>query len=68
MGEDQAQNLGEFIETKVKGEFNSRKDVFATKQDVFDLRADLLRTIYIVGIVQLVGIVGSVLAIVKFIH
>ncbi len=43
-------------------------NTYATKEDLLNLRADLLKTIYLVGIVQLVGIVGSVIAIVKFIH
>ena len=43
---------------------------FATKEDlareISNLRADLLRTIYLVGMVQLLGIILSVIAIVKF--
>jgi hypothetical protein len=67
VGEEQAQTLVEFIQTSVKDEFDNRKEIFATKQDISDLRAELLKTIYLVGIVQLMGIIGSVIAIVKFV-
>jgi len=35
--------------------------------DLSNLRADLLKTIYLVGLVQLFSIIVSVIAIVKFI-
>ncbi len=70
VGEEQAQNLVEFIQSSVKDEFDTKKEIFATKEDltreISNLRADLLKTIYLVGIVQFVGIVGSLLAILKF--
>lgn len=71
VGEEQAQTLVEFIQTSVKEEFDNKREVFATKEDltreISNLRADLLRTIYLVGIFQLIGIIASVIAIVKFI-
>lgn len=70
VGEDQAQSLVEFIQTSVKDEFDSKKEIFATKDDltkeISNLRADLLRTIYLVGMVQLLGIILSDIGIVKF--
>ncbi len=70
VGDEQAQSLVEYIETKVKNELEEKQNIFATKNDltreISNLRADLLKTIYLVGIVQLVGIIGSVIAIVKF--
>ena len=44
----------------------NKKDSLASKQDLSDLRSDLLRTIYLVGVIQLLGIIGSVIAIVRF--
>ncbi len=38
------------------------KDVFLTKDD----KVDIMRSIYIVGVVQFVAIVGSVIAILSF--
>jgi hypothetical protein len=67
VGDEQAQSLVEFVQNSVKDEFDNRKEVFATKEDLSNLRADLLKTIYLVGMVQLIGIIGSVIAIVKFI-
>lgn len=70
VGEDQAQSLVEFIQTSVKDEFDGKKELFATKEDltreISNLRTDWLRTTYLVGMVQLLGIIISVIAIVKF--
>ena len=71
VGEEQAQTLLEHIHLSIKEEFESKKDNFASKEDltreVSNLRADLLRTIYLVGIIQPVGIIGPVIAIIKFV-
>ena len=70
VGEDQAQSLVEFIQASVKDEFDGKRELFATKEDltkeISNLRADLLRTIYLVGMAQLIGVIVSVIAIVKF--
>jgi hypothetical protein len=63
----------EFILERDKDKLLTKADalmIFATKEDlareISNLRADLLKTIYLVGIVQFIGIVGSLLAILKF--
>lgn len=56
------QQLVDFIKSKVTSEFNNHKDPFLTKED----KIDIMRFIYIVGIVQFLAIVGSVLAIMNF--
>jgi hypothetical protein len=38
----------------------------ATKQDLAEIKSELSKTIYIVGLIQFITIVGSVLAIVTF--
>jgi len=52
----------EYIESKVEEKISQKKDVFLTKED----KVDIMRTIFIVGLVQFLAIVGSVLAIVNF--
>jgi ribosome-associated protein YbcJ (S4-like RNA binding protein) len=62
LGESEAQSLVEYVKVQVKEEVESRKEFFLTKED----KVDIMRTIYLVGVVQFLGIVGAVLAIVNF--
>jgi len=48
LGDNEAQQLVDFGKSKVSSEFNDRKDTFLTKED----KIDIMRSIYIVGIVQ----------------
>lgn len=58
----EAQQLVDFVKSEVTSEFTNRKDTFLNKDD----KIDIMRSIYIVGIVQFLAIVGSVLAIMNF--
>ncbi len=58
-GDNEAQQLVDFVKSEVTSEFNNRKDSLLVKED----KNDIMRSIYIVGIVQFLAIVGSVLAI-----
>ena len=62
LGDAEAQQLVDFVKSEVTSEFNNRKDTFLNKDD----KVDIMRSIYIVGIVQFLAIVGSVLAIMNF--
>lgn len=62
LGDNEAQQLVDFVKSEVSAEFNNRKDTFLTKDD----KIDIMRSIYIVGMVQFIAIVGSVLAIINF--
>lgn len=62
LGDTEAQQLVDFVKSEVTSEFNNRKDTFLIKED----KIDIMRSIYIVGIVQFLAIVGSVLAILNF--
>ncbi len=62
LGDNEAQQLVDFVKSEVATEFNNRKDTFLDKED----KIDIMRSIYIVGIVQFLAIVGSVLAIMNF--
>lgn len=55
-----------FVKSEVKAEFDNRREILTTKEDLANVRADLMRSIYIVGLVQFLAIVGSVLTIFNF--
>ena len=62
--------LTEFVETKVEKQVVDKLSVFATKEDlakeITSLKVRLTRNIYIVGVVQFLAIVGSVLMLLIF--
>ena len=62
LGDSEAQQLVDFVKSEVTSEFNSRKDSFLVKED----KVDIMRSIYLVGVVQFLAIIGSVLAILNF--
>jgi hypothetical protein len=62
LGDNEAQQLVDFVKSEVSTEFNNHKDTFLDKED----KIDIMRSIYIVGIVQFLAIVGSVLVIMNF--
>lgn len=65
-GEKEAGELVYFISSEVKNEFDSRREVFATKVDLSDVKSELMRSIYIVGLIQFLAITGAVIGIVNF--
>ncbi len=62
LGEKEAEELVAFVKAEVKTEFENRKEILATKEDV----ANMQKSIYIVGVVQFMAIIGSVLLIINF--
>ena len=62
LGDTEAQQLVDFVKSEVTSEFENRKDTFLNKED----KVDIMRSIYFVGIVQFLAIIGSVLAILNF--
>ncbi len=62
LGDNEAQQLVDFVKSEAATEFNNRKDTFLNKEDTIDI----MRSIYIVGIVQFLAIVASVLVIMNF--
>jgi hypothetical protein len=62
LGEQEAEQLASFIKQEVKEEVNNKKDIFLTKED----KIDLMKSIYLVGLVQFIAIVGSVIGILNF--
>lgn len=73
LGEKEAQTLVSFVKKEVKAEFVNKKEMLAGKEDIYllkedlvKMKAELLRTVYVVGLVQFLAIIGSVLLIVNF--
>jgi hypothetical protein len=64
IGEIEAQSLVEFVKAQIEDGIESKKDVFLTKDD----KVDIMRSIYLVGIVQFLAIIGSIIAIFSFMH
>ena len=64
LGENEAQTLVEYVKSQVYAELENKKDVFLTKED----KVDIMRSIYFVGLVQFLAIVGSVIGIMNFMH
>lgn len=60
--EEEAKVVLEYFESKAEEKIQQKKDVFLTKDD----KVDIMRSIYIVGVVQFIAITGSVIAILSF--
>ncbi len=54
------------IEETIDQKFESEKRILASKTDLAEMETKITKTIYIVGLIQFLAIVGSVLAIVNF--
>lgn len=57
LGDTEAQQLVDFVKSEVTTESDIRKALFSLKED----KANIIRSIYIRGIVQFFAITGSVL-------
>ena len=73
LGDKVAEELVSFVKSEVHNEFDARKQILATKediyiikQDIYDVKVNLMRSIYVVGLIQFLAIIGSVLAIINF--
>jgi hypothetical protein len=64
IGEKEAQSLIEFVETKVEKEFDSKKDSLATKEDLANVRSDVIKWMFIFWVGQL----AAMIAIAKLFH
>lgn len=54
------------IEETIDQKFESEKRILASKTDLAEMETKITKTIYIVGLIQFLAIVGSVLAIINF--
>ncbi len=54
------------IEETIDTKFKNEKDYLASKKDLAEMESRINKNIYIVGLIQFIAIVGSVLAIINF--
>ena len=71
--EDEAKLVIEFFDAKADQKYDQKKDILLTKEDKIELvgkiessKVDVLKSIYLVSVVQFLAIIGSVLAIISF--
>ncbi len=64
IGDKEAEAFIQILEERVDKKFEERKSEFATKEDVSNLRAELLRTIYLTSLGQLITIIASVVSLI----
>ncbi len=71
IGEREAEAFVEILENKIEKKFEDKKSELATKEDIFTLKdeigkvkSDLLKTIYLTSLGQLVAIIGSVITLI----
>jgi hypothetical protein len=68
IGEKEAQTLVEYVETKIEREFDTKRDVLATKEDlareVGNTKSEIIKWMFILGVGQL----AAMIAIVKLFH
>ena len=72
-GEKDASIVIDFIETKISFEMEANIKHVATKEDLSiirselsEMKAELTKTIYIIGLVQFLAIVGTIMGILSF--
>jgi len=58
LGEKEARTLVEYIETKVDRNFDEKKDILATKTDLANMKADIIKWMFIFWIGQLASLMA----------
>jgi len=81
IGEKEAEAFVEILETRVDSKFEEKTQifkedtkslkeymdkVFATKEDLANLKTEITKTVYTVGLVQYIAMLASLIAIIKF--
>ena len=68
LGAKEAEAFVEILDRRVEKKFDEKREIIATKEDIHNLRSELLRTFYLVSLGQLLAIIGSVIAIISFLR
>ncbi len=66
LGTQEAETVIEYIESKVEKSVERNVKHLATKQDLAELETKLTKAIYLVGLIQFLAIVGSVVGLASF--
>jgi actin-related protein len=61
IGDKEAKTLVEYVEAKVEKKFEEKKDILATKADLANLRADIIKWMFIFW----AGQIGALIAILQ---
>lgn len=62
LNEEEAAVVMEYFDSKAEEKISQKKDIFLTKDD----KVDIIKSIYLVNIVQFIATIASILAIIKF--
>ncbi|WP_291103953.1 MULTISPECIES: hypothetical protein [unclassified Flavobacterium] len=60
LGENEAKALTEYVESKVERTFDKEKDVLATKEDLANVKSDIIKWMFIFWIGQIAVTLGIV--------
>ena len=60
LGENEAQALTEYVESKVEKTFDKEKDVLATKVDLAETKSEIIKWMFIFWIGQLAAIIAII--------
>ena len=62
LNDEEAAFVMQYFDEKAEEKINQKKEVFLTKDD----KVDIIKSIYLVNIVQFIATIASILAIIKF--
>lgn len=62
LSEEEAGLIIDYFDAKAEEKINQKKDIFLTKDD----KVDIIKSIYLVNIIQFLATIASIIAIVKF--
>ena len=65
IGEKEAKLLVEFVEMKVEAKFDEHQDELATKKDLFQVKADMIKWMFIFWVGQVSVTTGLILLFIK---
>lgn len=65
LGEPEAATLIEYFESKAEEKYKERKNVFATKEDIANVRTDLIKWMFIFWVGQIAATFGFILLYLK---
>ncbi|MCX2431174.1 MULTISPECIES: hypothetical protein [unclassified Pedobacter] len=73
LGEQEAEQLVSFVKEEVRSEFDNKRETLATKEDIantkeyiLQVKSELSKFIYLVGLIQFLAIVGAVIGFINF--
>ncbi|MBI5050648.1 MAG: hypothetical protein HZC11_07235 [Nitrospirae bacterium] len=58
LGEKEAKSLVEYIETKVEKKLDEKQDILATKADLANVKADIIKWMFLFWIGQLASLIA----------